>query len=157
MYFAENSSKSNQYVPCSGCHLGNIACKQACSCQTVPTEPHCILLCRVTLGNICALSATTRRPSFFVDSLHRFASVVCKKESGKLAQTNTGPEAEAGGRRYDSVLGESIPLGGTELNYREVIVYNRHLAYPGLAFGLSSLFLLTLRTEYVVFYHRCAK
>jgi hypothetical protein len=44
VYFAENSSKSNQYVPCPDCE------REACRCLVPSEKPLCLMLCRVTMG-----------------------------------------------------------------------------------------------------------
>eukprot|EP00727_Mastigamoeba_balamuthi_P005648 m51a1_g1702 putative poly(adp-ribose) polymerase (526) ;mRNA; f:498370-500599 len=121
IYFAENSSKSNQYVPCSTCKSGHIESKHGCTCFDKSPIPHAMLLCRVALGNI----------------------YVSKNDSAEIQKGGyDAPKLkEDPSKSYDSVLGESVGYGGQELQYREVVVYDRALAYP----------------EYIVYYHRHEK
>ena len=55
LYFAENSSKCNQYVNCPICGKGNIASDMTsvCSCTSESKVPYVMILCRVAIGNPC--------------------------------------------------------------------------------------------------------
>eukprot|EP00727_Mastigamoeba_balamuthi_P008797 m51a1_g454 hypothetical protein (556) ;mRNA; r:144948-147209 len=110
LYFAENSSKSNQYVPCAVCQGGTMAKDSPpCSCPAgVVQKPQAMLLCRVTLGN------------FYISKSDSKFVQLGKYDPPRMSDT---------GISYDSVLGESSTFAGTELNYREVIVYDQYVVY----------------------------
>ena len=52
LYFAEHSSKSNQYIECSTCKRGKIDTNKYCLCTKPSEKDYAILLCRVVLGNV---------------------------------------------------------------------------------------------------------
>jgi hypothetical protein len=52
VYFAENASKSNQYIPCSQCGKGSILTKDQCECKETSEKSCQMLLCRVVLGDV---------------------------------------------------------------------------------------------------------
>jgi len=114
IYFAENASKSNQYVPCPECGKGAIFTTGNCECEEVKS-PYGMILCRVILGDI---------------------HIAPKYDQEKYKGTKDKPvrrppsKSENALELYDSVLGESKLHGGDTLNYREFIVYDRFQVYP---------------------------
>jgi len=127
LYFAENSSKSNQYVPCPKCGKGCIG-KSECHCEPETiTLPYTMLLSRVILGN--AYLCKDYDPDWF------------KIDSKKVEEYKPIPKTGCGlceETEHDSVFAESMSLGGDCLNYREFIVYNKAQTYP----------------EYIIYYNR---
>eukprot|EP01119_Soliformovum_irregulare_P014845 TRINITY_DN4097_c0_g1_i1.p1 TRINITY_DN4097_c0_g1~~TRINITY_DN4097_c0_g1_i1.p1 ORF type:complete len:497 (-),score=101.57 TRINITY_DN4097_c0_g1_i1:89-1579(-) len=114
LYFAENSSKSNQYVPCPQCGKGAIFTPDVCRCK----EPilYSMFLCRVLLGD-----------------MHIAINYNSKKYKGtdlRWPVRRPPPISEDSFELYDSVMGESKENGGDVLQYREFIVYDRYQVYP---------------------------
>jgi len=113
IYFAENASKSNQYIPCPTCNQGAITTEGQCSCS----EPGVfgMLLCRVILGD---------------------THICLKYDENKYKGDPRNPvrrppaKTEGGLDLYDSILGESKKNGADLLKYREFIVYDRRQVYP---------------------------
>ncbi|KAN0003303.1 hypothetical protein ACTFIZ_009478 [Dictyostelium cf. discoideum] len=105
LYFAENSSKSNQY-----CHGGACTCSgfQATSCKCKPSDEVCLLVCRVVMGD-CLVENVFRGngPGQFWNG------------------RRTEPKKPNNINIYNSVIGESKPNYGPKaaLQLREYIVY----------------------------------
>jgi len=109
-YFAENSSKSNQYVPCPICKKNAIPNKE--ECDDSPEEiskngAYVMIIARVLLGNghVC----------------NTYSEDVYKKDE---------PPTALDGSPCDSVLAESFTNEGDAVRYREFVVYNPALIYP---------------------------
>ena len=49
-YFAEDSSKSNQYIPCPNCGEGAIFTKKSIACRCPRTVLFPMFMCRTLLG-----------------------------------------------------------------------------------------------------------
>jgi len=111
IYFAENSSKSNQYVPCSNCNGGAVFSTTNCSCKDQGILG--LILCRVALGDV---------------------HIALKYDQDKYKGTTERPvrlaPLKANGKRYDAVLGESLQNGGDTLRFREIVIYDRYQVYP---------------------------
>ncbi|KAN0037467.1 hypothetical protein ACTFIV_002818 [Dictyostelium citrinum] len=105
LYFAENSSKSNQY-----CHGGACTCSgfQATSCKCKASDEVCLLVCRVVMGD-CLVENVFRGngPGQFWNG------------------RRTEPKKPNNINIYNSVIGESKPNYGPKaaLQLREYIVY----------------------------------
>ncbi|KAK5577210.1 hypothetical protein RB653_002150 [Dictyostelium firmibasis] len=105
LYFAENSSKSNQY-----CHAGACTCSgfQANTCKCKASDEVCLLVCRVVMGD-CLVENVFRGngPGQFWNG------------------RRTEPKKPNGINIYNSVIGESKPNYGPKaaLQLREYIVY----------------------------------
>eukprot|EP01111_Echinosteliopsis_oligospora_P015668 TRINITY_DN6268_c0_g1_i1.p1 TRINITY_DN6268_c0_g1~~TRINITY_DN6268_c0_g1_i1.p1 ORF type:complete len:259 (-),score=49.79 TRINITY_DN6268_c0_g1_i1:56-832(-) len=112
LYFAENSSKSNQY-----CHAG--ACTssgfQSTSCRCTQSDEVCLLVCRVTLGDV--LVENVFRGNSPGDFWHNKRTEPKKADNVSI---------------YNSVLGESKANYGysAALLLREYIVYESSQVYP---------------------------
>jgi len=120
LYFAENSSKSNQYVSCPNCKNGAIN-RPRCNCQKEDvTSDYQLLFTRVCLGNpyICRVY----EDKFF------------KQSSGEEIYDpipKVGCSLDDHQNRHHSVLAESESDGAyTNLRLREFIVYDRSQTYP---------------------------
>ena len=105
LYFADLSSKSNQYVPCTACYKGSIG-RDPCKCEAVE-KPYRMLLCRVLLGRI-KVCKVYREEDY--------------KQQHQPLQQRDAP--------YDSVLGEDMQHGGDALSFREIVVYDPAQIYP---------------------------
>jgi len=128
IYFAENSSKSNQYIPCTSCNKGSIPRKDnRCNCKKV-SEPYAMILSRVILGNPYVCTRDSDR--FKVDPNGEAVYIPIPKEACQVENCCA--------HEHHSVLGESRANGGTELRLREYIVYNGAQTYP----------------EYIVYFNR---
>jgi len=113
IYLAENSSKSNQYIPCPQCEMGAIFTSGPCKCKN-QTSPYGMLLCRVILGDV-----------------HIAMKYDTKIYKGTKEKPVRRPPSKSNNEElYDSVMGESKLHGGDTLNYREFIVYDRLQVYP---------------------------
>eukprot|EP01103_Thecamoeba_quadrilineata_P009894 TRINITY_DN2017_c0_g1_i1.p1 TRINITY_DN2017_c0_g1~~TRINITY_DN2017_c0_g1_i1.p1 ORF type:complete len:455 (+),score=99.16 TRINITY_DN2017_c0_g1_i1:55-1419(+) len=112
LYFAENSSKSNQYV-----HSGACTCvgpSATTSCRCTQTDEYSMLVCRVALGDI------------LIEQQHR-GNLQGQFWYGR----RTEPTKPDGKSIYNSVLGESkehYPM--SSLLLREYIVYESSQVYP---------------------------
>jgi hypothetical protein len=113
-YLAENSSKSNQYIPCTGCGKNAIGYESGCSCQNQGELEFSIILYRAALGDIHVAMQYDQK-MYCGNGKHRVRRPPYKKASSDL---------------YDSVMGESKKHGGNILNYREFILYESAQAYP---------------------------
>eukprot|EP01117_Protostelium_nocturnum_P011939 TRINITY_DN4368_c0_g1_i1.p1 TRINITY_DN4368_c0_g1~~TRINITY_DN4368_c0_g1_i1.p1 ORF type:complete len:634 (+),score=161.77 TRINITY_DN4368_c0_g1_i1:256-2157(+) len=115
IYFAENASKSNQYVPCPICGQGSIISKSAiCTCGTSIT--YTLLLCRVILGDVHI--AKTYDEAIYKGTTNAPA----RRPPVKRQETH---------ELFDSILGESTMHDkNAHLKFREMVVYNRSQVYP---------------------------
>jgi len=128
-YFADRSSKSNQYIPCTTCGKGAIgAIYTKCDCKPENIkEPYCMLISRVILGN----------PFICIDyDEELFKSK--DKENGPLKVLETKEQ-----KMFDSVFAETKAIGNgkTSLQYREVAIYDPGQCYP----------------EFIVYFRRLAE
>jgi len=120
IYFAEHSSKANQYVACPKCQGGSIPKKNTlCSC-TGDIE-YCMLLSRVCLGNpfIChnyEIWSSTReeRKDRDVENFSPYPSMGCFLNDDCI--------------EHHSVYAEQKPSGCVRA--REFIVYDKRQTYP---------------------------
>jgi hypothetical protein len=129
-YLAENSSKSNQYIPCPACGGNAIFRKTGCMCKNQSDLEYGIILYRATLGQpfICQTYDSrkfrkARRPPTQTENTDlTFDSVLAEKRSNGAQR-----------KHYTKLLG--IETGKVELvpglNYREAILYDSGCqAYP---------------------------
>jgi hypothetical protein len=112
-YLAENSSKSNQYIPCPGCGKNAIFRDSRCRCKDQENLEFSIILYRTVLGDV-----------------HIAKQYDKKKYRGNTNRVRRPPNKTHSIHLYDSVMGESIQHGGSSLNYREFILYESGQAYP---------------------------
>ncbi|EFA76853.1 polyADP-ribose polymerase [Heterostelium album PN500] len=112
LYFAENSSKSNQYCHAGACTASGF---QSMSCKCTANDEVCLLVCRVTLGDC------------LVENVFR-GNTPGKFWYGR----RTEPKKPDGVNIYNSVIGESKANYGpkAELQLREYIVYESSQVYP---------------------------
>jgi len=112
LYFAENSSKSNQY-----CHAGSCTASgfQSTACRCTQNDELCLLVCRVTLGD--PLIESVFRGNNPGDFWHN---------------KRTEPKKSDNINIYNSVVGESKANFGFQaaLQLREYIVYESSQVYP---------------------------
>lgn len=125
IYFAEISSKSNQYIPCPQCLGGAIfSPNPVCNCKEMK-ESFGMIVCRVLLGDV-------------------HISIEYEESKYKGEKDNPirrpPPKQSNGLDLFDSILAESKINGGTKLNHREFIVYDRLQVYP----------------EYIIYFNRVA-
>jgi len=124
IYFAENSSKSNQYVACPKCDGGSIPRKgQKCSCDASEII-YSMILSRVCLGNP------------YVCNDYKFWSLT-KDDRQKNRSENYSPIPQEGCtacthpiiREHHSVYAEKNQ-DGLRLFNREFVVYDKRQTYP---------------------------
>eukprot|EP00760_Papus_ankaliazontas_P008348 PhM_4_TR1373/c0_g1_i1/m.103961/K10799/TNKS; tankyrase len=113
VYFAENSSKSDQYSHTADCKQVGAVYKGGtavpCTCAS-STASRYMLLCRVTLGDPHVLLAAT------------------SSSSEPLRRPPVNPKTS---RPFDSILGESKSHNASaSLAFREYIVFDRRQVYP---------------------------
>jgi hypothetical protein len=114
-YLAENSSKSNQYIPCIGCGENSIFTGSGCSCKNQENLEFSIILYRAVLGDVHVAKIYDEKTYRHGKTTHRVRRPPLKPDGNGL---------------YDSVMGESIKHGGDALQYREFILYEPGQAYP---------------------------
>lgn len=115
-YLAENSSKSNQYIPCPGCNENAIPYKVGCICPKQEDFMFSMILYRVVLGDVhVALNYDKEK---------------YRDGAGKANRVRRPPTKTGCQELYDSIMGESMKHGGDRLNYREFILYEQGQAYP---------------------------
>jgi hypothetical protein len=120
-YFAEDSSKSNQYIPCPTCGAGAIFKGKSSECHCDPEEQvFPILLCRVLLGDFHVVSKYDAKVYRGTDAAR---------------PVRRPPNKPSSMEAYDSVLGETGANGATAVNqgalrFREYITYEVDQAYP---------------------------
>jgi len=112
-YLAENSSKSNQYIPCPGCGKNAIGYDSGCKCENQQNLEFSIILYRVVLGDV-----------------HIAKNYDKKTYRGDKSRVRRPPYNTSLDKLYDSIMGESIKNGGNKLQYREFILYEPSQAYP---------------------------
>lgn len=118
-YLAENSSKSNQYISCPGCGNNSRLSRIKCSCKNQDKFVFSIILYRVVLGDVhIALRYDEEKYCGTFD------------RNGKQIHVRRPPVKENTRELYDSVMGESIRNGGTHIQHREFVLYDRGQAYP---------------------------
>jgi hypothetical protein len=114
LYFADNSSKSNQYTHSGTCKLTGMAGlgqQNQCSCKK--TDEACMLLCRVTLGEP------------LIEVKFRGNGV------GEFWNGRRKEPTKPDGSLYNSVVGESKKnVPAAYLMFREYIVYESSQVYP---------------------------
>ena len=114
VYFADNSSKANQYCHGGSCTASGFLTGRA-QCKCKKTEEASMLLCRVALGDP------------FIEMKYRgngegeyWHGRRCEVERSGRGQTGV----------FNSVIGESQANGGSPLLLREYIVYDSAQVYP---------------------------
>lgn len=115
-YLAENSTKSNQYIPCPQCNKNAIFYGEHCKCS-VETE-YTLLIYRAALGDVHVCKEYSEDEYKYV-------------QGRKLKEPVRRPPSKGDGDAYDCVLGESqkhFECAG--LKFREVILYEKYKAYP---------------------------
>ncbi|CAF0935835.1 unnamed protein product [Adineta ricciae] len=118
-YLAENSSKSNQYIPCPGCGNNARFRRIECSCKDQDQFVFSIILYRVVLGDVhIALRYNKEK---YCEGLNR---------NGQRIRVRRPPVKTNSLNLYDSVMGESIENGGTYMKHREFVLYDQGQAYP---------------------------
>jgi len=112
IYFAENSSKANLYVPCPNCQGDAALSPIVCTCPK--NQLYSMLVCRVLLG----------------------VPFICEKyDQAKFQGTaqrpvRQAPFKESSTERYDSIVVSGKVTGGDLVFYREFVVYNGFQVYP---------------------------
>ena len=114
-YLAENSSKSNQYIPCPGCEKNAIFYGEGCSCRDQENLEFSMILYRATLGDIHVAVAYDKNTYQTGQNGRRVRRPPIKNGTNEL---------------YDSVMGESERYGGNRLRHREFVLYEPSQAYP---------------------------
>lgn len=114
-YLAENSSKSNQYIPCPGCEQNCITRESNCECEDQENFEFTIILYRTVLGDVHIVKQYRKEIYRGIDKQHPVRRPPSKENSNEL---------------YDSVMGECKNYGGDRLNYREFVLYDADQAYP---------------------------
>ena len=114
LYFADNSSKANQYCHGGSCTASGFLTGRA-QCRCKKSEEACVLLCRVALGD----PFIEKRYRGNSDGDYWFGR---RKEVEKTKRGQTGV--------YNSVIGESKTNGGNTLMLREYVVYDSAQVYP---------------------------
>jgi hypothetical protein len=114
-YLAENSSKSNQYIPCPGCGKNAIFHGEGCRCKDQENLEFSIVLYRAVLGDVHVAKLYDEKQYRIGDGKRRVRRPPYKENSHLL---------------YDSVMGERVTFGGDRLKYREFILYEPGQAYP---------------------------
>lgn len=114
LYFAENSSKANQYCHGGSCTASGFLTGRA-QCRCKKSEEAAILLCRVSLGDP------------FIEKKYRGNSdgQYWNGRRKEVEKTGRGQKGV-----YNSVIGESQANGGTPLLLREYVVYDSGQVYP---------------------------
>ncbi|CAF5110414.1 unnamed protein product [Rotaria sp. Silwood1] len=114
-YLAENSSKSNKYIPCPGCNQNCVGSSIGCDCTDQENLEFSMILYRAALGDVhIALSYDKNK--------------YCRGPNNQLIRR---PPMKANGKDlYDSVMGESMKYGADRLQHREFVLYDSGQAYP---------------------------
>ncbi len=116
-YLAENSSKSNQYIPCPECNGNSIFTSDGCNCPGQENFVFSMVLYRAILGDVHVALEYDKE---------KYRDGTGKGKRVRRPPLKTGCQDEL----YDSVMGESIKNGGNRLQYREFVLYERGQAYP---------------------------
>jgi hypothetical protein len=122
-YFAEDSSKSNQYIPCPTCGKGAIFRAKSEDCKCNPElQEFPMVLCRVLLGDIHVVKKY---------DVEKYRGVDASRPVRRPPNKPNSMEA------YDSILGETQKNGATAasrkqrpLQFREYITYDDSCSYP---------------------------
>ena len=112
IYFADNSSKANQYCHGGSCTASGFLTGRA-QCRCKKTEEACMMLCRVALGDP------------WMEIKYRG-----NKNPGDFWFEKRCEVSKPGGGVYNSVIGESQVNGGSILLLREYVVYEASQTYP---------------------------
>mmetsp|Transcript_30172 Transcript_30172/g.33719 ORF Transcript_30172/g.33719 Transcript_30172/m.33719 type:complete len:499 (+) Transcript_30172:572-2068(+) len=113
-YFADVSSKSAQYIPCSTCEGGNYFNKKRCTCTCKEDQKDlCMIVSRVLLGDF-----------------HLVKKYDEKTYKGTTKHPVRRPPNKEGlnGITYDSVVAERKEWDGC-VEWREFVIYDRNQAY----------------------------
>lgn len=113
-YLAENSSKSNQYIPCPGCGKNAIFRGIGCSCKQQEKLEFFIILYRAVLGDVHVAKV-------YDEKMYR---------GEEKCRVRRPPFKNKSVDLYDSVMGESKTHSANNLKYREFILYECNQAYP---------------------------
>lgn len=114
LYFADNSSKANQYCHGGSCTASGFLTGRA-QCRCKKGEEACILLCRVALGDP------------FIEIKYR-GNGDGEYWNGRRREVEKTGRGQKG--VYNSVIGESQANGGNTLMLREYVVYESAQVYP---------------------------
>jgi hypothetical protein len=128
-YLSENSSKSNQYIPCSGCGKNVIFKKSPCKCTEEPTL--WMIIYRVTLGHPhIALEYSKEKYRGFGDGtkIEGTGTMYSKSEFGNAVRRP--PNKPGSLTPYDSIVGEKMEFGANRLKFREYVLFEKDQAYP---------------------------
>jgi hypothetical protein len=112
-YLAENSSKSNQYIPCPACEKNAVFYGSGCKCKNQENFEFSIILYRTVLGDVHIANKYDKK-------------IYCGEDKRRVRR----PPIRINGDLYDSVMGESKKYSGDSLQYREFILYQPDQAYP---------------------------
>jgi len=116
IYFAENSSKSNIYIPCPTCGGNAVFSAIDCKCSRGDLK-FGIFMCRVLLGD--------------AHIANKYDSKKYREGSDPAHPVRRPPPIKEGSNiLFDSVIGESKVNGGDQLVCREFVVYDRTVIYP---------------------------
>jgi len=113
IYLAENSSKSNQYVPCSICGGGNFGASKKCNCQDDDPPESPMFILRALLGDF-------HRVGKYDEAIYK---------GTKEKPIRRPPQKPNSTVLYDSIVAEPEKYGGC-VKWREFIIYDRHQVYP---------------------------
>jgi len=121
-YFAEDSSKSNQYIPCPTCGKGAIFRAKSEECKCDPNLEFPMVLCRVLLGDFHVVQRY---------DVEKYRGVDASRPVRRPPNKPNSMEA------FDSILGETQKNGATAasrkqrpLQFREYITYDDSCSYP---------------------------
>ena len=114
IYFADNSSKANQYCHGGSCTASGFLTGRA-QCRCKKSEEASMMLCRVALGD----------PFIEVNYRGNNAGQYWHGRRCEVERTGRGAKGV-----YNSVIGESQVNGGNTLLLREYIIYDSAQVYP---------------------------
>jgi len=114
-YLAENSSKSNQYIPCPKCKKNAVFHGTGCLCEDQENIELAMLVYRAALGD-CHIALKYDQTKY--------------KGTSKSHPVRRPPTKPGSFETYDSILGESTENGGDTLKFREIVLYEGSQAYP---------------------------
>jgi len=129
IYFAENSSKSNQYIACPNCDGGSIPTKTvSCRCEKKDIV-YCMILTRVCLGNPYVCCDYTPWKITKDDRMNKDKPNYSPYPPNGCALCSSNPPQKQ--IEHHSVYGVSEDQDSTSfLRNREFVVYDGRLAYP---------------------------